>query len=161
MNYTEKVLNIAANNMIRAEAQHAFISRSPSKAIPIKGSSMQRTYSELQLMEDEKLAEHRDYRMYKRIVKGMVSRQNSNPYNVSWTSNEILDNIIRTRHTPVTMLDGCQDIIDQRNAYPVDSLQHTQSFRDHHNNSLPQESHHLINHAYDRQKDTEIFELDM
>lgn len=137
-------------NMARAEAQHAFISRGPSKAIPIKASSIKRTNSEIQLIEGKKLAELRDYRMYKRIVNGTVRHQNSNSYDASWTSHVFLDNIMRTRSTPVTILDGFEDTIDHGNANPGDLLQHTCSYQDRRNSS-PQ----------DRQEDMEIFKLDM
>jgi hypothetical protein len=158
MNHTEEVLNAASKSgIIRPEAHHAFISRSPSKAIPIKGSSMKRTDSELQLMESEALAEHRDYCMYKRIVDGM-SRQNSNSYNASWTSDDSLANIIRTRHTPVVVMDGFKDIIDRGYAYPSDTLKHPRLYQDHYNS--PQENL-VINHDYREEEDNEIFELDM
>jgi hypothetical protein len=159
INHTEKVLNTAfQSGVIRPEAQHAFISSSPSKAIPIKGW-MKQTNSELQLMESKALAEERDYCMYKRIVEGM-SRQNSNSLNASWTSDDSLANIIRTRHTPVVLMDGFKDIIECEYAFPSDRLQHTRSYQDHHPNSSPQENL-VINDDDREEEDAEIFELDM
>lgn len=62
---------------------------SPSKSIPI-AKALKRTVSELQLMEDEAMADFRDYCMYLRIVNGIKHREN-----------ESLFNIIRTRQLPV------------------------------------------------------------
>jgi len=59
---------------------------------------MKRTASELQLMEDEVMADYRDFCMYIRILNGMNARR-------SWTElpcdNCEMQNIIRTRHRPV------------------------------------------------------------
>mmetsp|Transcript_276 Transcript_276/g.447 ORF Transcript_276/g.447 Transcript_276/m.447 type:complete len:221 (-) Transcript_276:40-702(-) len=51
-----------------SSAQHG-----PSKSIPIR-HSLERTESELQLCEDEAMADYRDYVMYARIVSGMSNR---------------------------------------------------------------------------------------
>ncbi len=70
-----------------------------SKSIPIASNSMRRTTSELQLMEDEVVADYRDFCMYIRIVNGMNERR-------LWTgvssNNCEMQNIIRTRSRPVT-----------------------------------------------------------
>lgn len=68
-----------------------------SKAIPIS-KSMKRTPSEIQLLEDEALADYRDYCMYTRIVNGM-SEKKGHPFRIK--VDESLSNIIRTRHLPV------------------------------------------------------------
>lgn len=70
-----------------------------SRSIPIASSSLKRTASEVQLLEDEAMADYRDFCMYMRIVNGMNERQ-------SWTklpsfNNGEIQNIIRTRHKPV------------------------------------------------------------
>jgi hypothetical protein len=131
-----------------------------SKGIPIKGSSMRRTHSELQLMESEILAEYRDYCMFKRIVDGM-SRQNSinSSLDASWQSDDSLANIIRTRHTPVFSTDGFssyfQEIIDDGNPNASDTpLQLTHS----HLNNFNLSPSNLVDR---REQDAEIFELDM
>lgn len=87
----------------RNSSCHAFLpplpkTKTDTKAIPIASNSMKRTASELQLMEDEAMADYRDYCMYTRIVNGMTERR-------SWTELPSQDgairNIIRTRHLPV------------------------------------------------------------
>lgn len=73
-----------------------------SRSIPIASSSLKRTASEIQLIEDEAMADYRDFCMYLRIVNGMNERR-------SWTSSKFpcyyndgeIQNIIRTRHNPV------------------------------------------------------------
>ena len=64
------------------------LSTAPTKSIPI--SHMKRTASELQLVEDEAMAEVRDYCMYTRIVNGMDPHQT-----------DTVNSIMRTRHLPV------------------------------------------------------------
>lgn len=79
-----------------------------SKAIPIAADSIKCTASELQLMEDEAMADYRDHCMYTRIVNGMMERR-------SWwtklhscdddeTTRAIIRNITRNRHLPVNCL---------------------------------------------------------
>jgi hypothetical protein len=62
-----------------------------SKSIPI-AKSLKRTASELQLTEDEAMADFRDYCMYTRIVNGISYRDDST---------EALNSIVRTRHLPI------------------------------------------------------------
>jgi hypothetical protein len=138
-------------------------SHASSKSIPIKGSSMRRTHSELQLIESEVLAEYRDYRMYKRIVDGM-KRQNSvnSCSNTSWTSDDSLANIIRTRHTPVVSTDGFsshfQEVADHGKPYPsATPSQLTHSQLDNFNLSPS----NLVVEDDCLEQDAEIFELDM
>ena len=73
-----------------------------SKSIPIS-KSMTRTQSEVQLVEDEAMAEFRDFCMYKRIVNGINSKgQHRLPGGTSHShDNESVNNIIRTRHLPM------------------------------------------------------------
>jgi hypothetical protein len=151
--------------LVRPEAHRlaSASSHSSSKGIPIKGLSMQRTHSELQLMESEMLAEHRDYCMYKRIVDGM-SRQNSTNScsNASWTSDDSLANIIRTRHTPVVSTDGFsshfQEVMDHGYPYPSDTpSQSTHSQLENFNLSQT----NLVFEDDCREQHDEIFELDM
>jgi hypothetical protein len=73
-----------------------------SKSIPIS-KSMTRTQSELQLVEDEAIADFRDYCMYTRIVNGINSKDQHLRSRGSRASNdnESVNNIIRTRHLPV------------------------------------------------------------
>jgi hypothetical protein len=65
----------------------------PSKSIPI-AKSLKRTASELRLMEDEAMADFRDYRMYTRITNGINSGD----------STEAVNNIIRTRPLPIRQI---------------------------------------------------------
>lgn len=75
-----------------------------SKSIPIS-KNMTRTQSELQLVEDEAMADFRDYSMYTRIVNGINSKDQHHGGSVS-NDNEIVNNIIRTRHLPVRDFDN-------------------------------------------------------
>mmetsp|Transcript_25844 Transcript_25844/g.46717 ORF Transcript_25844/g.46717 Transcript_25844/m.46717 type:complete len:191 (+) Transcript_25844:41-613(+) len=87
--------------------------RHPSKTIPIN-SPIHRTDSELQLQDLERLAEHRDYCMFTRIVNGMSSRSS-----LDWNdSDSSLASIIKTRHTPVMMEGNFQQLEDRRVMYP-------------------------------------------
>ena len=70
-----------------------------TKSIPIS-KSMKRTPSELQLMEDEALADYRDYCMYVRIVNGMRGGHNHHGGRLG-TTEESVANIMRTRQMPV------------------------------------------------------------
>ena len=74
-----------------------------SKAIPIANHSMKRTASELQLLEDEAMADYRDYCMYTRIVNGINERRSWGdlPTHEDGSSKAVIRNIIRTRHCPV------------------------------------------------------------
>lgn len=74
--------------------------KSSSQSIPIASGSMKRTVSELQLMEDEAMADYRDFCMYLRIVNGMNERRS--PWNTKYpTGSSELQSIIRTRHQPI------------------------------------------------------------
>jgi len=66
-----------------------------SRSIPIR-HPITRTESEIQLCEDEQMADMRDYHMYVRIVSGMQQQ-----YSVSNGVSPTLHNIIRTRNSPV------------------------------------------------------------
>jgi hypothetical protein len=69
----------------------------PAKSIPIT-KGLESTDEELQLKEDEAMADYRDLCMYARIINGiMIGRKGQS--NV-----ETLHNIIRTRHLPVQVL---------------------------------------------------------
>lgn len=70
-----------------------------SRSIPIN-DYIQRTPSEVQLCEDEAIADYRDYCMYSRIVGG-ISRQQmklQSDVELRYQNDETLGNIIRTRH---------------------------------------------------------------
>lgn len=77
--------------------------RSLSKSIPISCKMMHPSESELQLQESERVAEHRDFCMYARIVNGISNRKRSSSlnHNDSWRSDDSLASIIKTRHTPI------------------------------------------------------------
>jgi hypothetical protein len=66
----------------------------PTKSIPIV-KNLKRTPSELQLMEDEAMADFRDYCMYTRIVSGITGARR-HPADL-----KAINNIVRTRHLPV------------------------------------------------------------
>ena len=72
-------------------------SKQTTESIPISKDSMMRTSSELQLEEDEAIAEYRDQCMYVRILNGM-SEQNQ-----AWNGDTIdtIRHIMETRHEPV------------------------------------------------------------
>lgn len=69
-----------------------------SRSIPIASSSLKRTASELQLVQDEAMADYRDFCMYMRIVNGMKERRS---FTQLPSANGEIQNIIRTRHNPV------------------------------------------------------------
>jgi hypothetical protein len=69
-------------------------SSSSSKSIPIAKNLLKRTTSELQLLEDEAMAECRDYCMYARILNGINHEGRHSEM-------ETVNNIIRTRQLPV------------------------------------------------------------
>jgi len=73
----------------------------PSKSIPI--TNMKRTLSEIQLCEEEALADYRDYCFYCRLVNGINSRREGNhdPYHRHRPTDPSVENIMRTRHLPV------------------------------------------------------------
>ena len=84
-----------------------------SKPIQIQGS-IGRTPSELQLMYQEVIADHRDYCMFQRIVTGMLSRASDEEKvtyhscaiqkkvdNMPAQSQKVLESIVRTRNQPI------------------------------------------------------------
>ena len=77
-----------------------------SKSIPIPSKGLQRTPSELQLLQDEATADYQDYCMYVRIVNGIRSRGGgggeNNPLSLANAVANIhsVQNIIRTRYLP-------------------------------------------------------------
>jgi hypothetical protein len=68
-----------------------------TKSIPIS-KSMRRTPSELQLSEDEAMADYRDYCMFARIVNGISEHQACSHHPISAS---VIANIVRTRHLPI------------------------------------------------------------
>mmetsp|Transcript_16672 Transcript_16672/g.23171 ORF Transcript_16672/g.23171 Transcript_16672/m.23171 type:complete len:166 (+) Transcript_16672:115-612(+) len=70
-----------------------------SSSIPIRHAIV-RTDSEIQLCEDEQMADMCDYHMYVRIVYGMQQQHSSSGSDSSGIS-PTLHNIIRTRNSPV------------------------------------------------------------
>lgn len=68
-----------------------------SQSIPING--MHRTASELQLCEDEALADYRDFVVYSRIVNG-ITRQQEKSHNLRYRqeNDKCLAHIVSTRH---------------------------------------------------------------
>jgi hypothetical protein len=104
-----------AQGITRPSSSHHHLtsSRHPSKSIPIN-SPIHHTDSELQLQDLERLAEHRDYCMFTRIVNGMSSRSS-----LDWNySDSSLTSIIKTRHTPITAEGNFQQLDDRRMRYP-------------------------------------------
>jgi hypothetical protein len=71
-----------------------------SRSIPIS-KYIHRTPSELQLYEEEVIADHRDYCMYSLIVSGISRQQMAQQTDIElrYQNDETLANIIRTRHT--------------------------------------------------------------
>lgn len=73
-----------------------------SQSIPIT-NGIHRTLSEIQLCEDEALADYRDYCMYTRIVDGIQRRQSSHSsgdIDLIYENDACLANIRRTRCQP-------------------------------------------------------------
>jgi hypothetical protein len=85
----------------------------PTKSIPIM-KALRRTASELQLVEDEEMADYRDYCMFTRIVNGINEQQHKNT--------ETLNHIIQTRHLPVRDTPGSdQDDFMKYGIFPLKS----------------------------------------
>jgi hypothetical protein len=91
------------------------LSSSSSKSIPIAKNLLKRTASELQLLEDEAMAEYRDYCMYKRILNG-INHEGRHP------EMETVNNIIRTRQLPVREMScSYQEDYDKYAFFPLQS----------------------------------------
>lgn len=71
-----------------------------SKSIPIQ-KYLRRTPSELQLCQDEAVADYRDYCMYSRILGG-ITRQQMKQHDLRqrYQNDITIENIMRTRHDP-------------------------------------------------------------
>ena len=82
----------------------------PTKSIPIT-KNIKRTPSELQLMEDEAVADFRDYCMYTRIVSGITGARH-HPADLT-----AINNIVRTRHLPVQ--DPTSSYVEQNSRYAM------------------------------------------
>ena len=73
-----------------------------SRSIPIE-KPIKRTPSEVQLYEEQALADYRDYRMYVRLIDGIskIQMKLCSDLNLRYENDETLANIIKTRHDPV------------------------------------------------------------
>ena len=71
-------------------------SHKQSRSIPIT-NPLHRTPSEIQLCEDEALADYRDYCMYARITRGIQKRQACQDIDLIYENDACLANIRRTR----------------------------------------------------------------
>jgi hypothetical protein len=88
----------------------------PTKAIPIT-KGLGSTTEELQLRQDEAMADYRDLCMYVRIINGMVGMKGQS--NV-----DTLNNIVRTRHLPVQDMSSSSDK-EAFDKYTISSLEPT------------------------------------
>lgn len=70
-----------------------------SESIPIAGNKLKRTPSEVQLYEEEAMADYRDYAMFQRIVDGIQKAQ-SKTRDCRWRhANDVsLQHVYRARH---------------------------------------------------------------
>jgi len=82
----------------RMQRIEAFDFGTRSKSIPIR-KYIQRTPSELQLCEDEAVADYRDYCMYTRILGG-ITRQQMKQHDLRqrYQNDQTIESIMRTRH---------------------------------------------------------------
>lgn len=87
------ITNENANDAMKS-SDPAFESSFPqtTKSVPIHIEGMRRTPSEVQLLHDEAIADHRDYCMFARIVSGIRQHR---------PTDQTVNNIIRTRTQPV------------------------------------------------------------
>jgi hypothetical protein len=70
-----------------------------SRSIPINGGGMRRTASELQLSQEEEVADFRDYIMYSRIVAGICrTQEGTNDFQLKQENNMCLAHVIGTRN---------------------------------------------------------------
>ena len=73
-----------------------------TQGIPIRSSSMKRTPSELQLKEEEELADYRDYVMFSRIVDRMSrSQRETMSRHLRYENDQCLAHVIKTRNSGV------------------------------------------------------------
>lgn len=122
----------------------------PSKSIPI--SNIKRTPSEIQLHEDEAMADYRDYCFYVRLVNGMNDRRDHCCSGLDWRStDQCLANIMRTRNLPVM-----EDSLSLEGLYQHDRHRKASS-------NLPKQSQIYLNasrHQDDREEGIFIFDMD-
>jgi hypothetical protein len=93
-----------------------------SQSIPISGAH--RTASEVQLCEDEALADYRDFVVYSRIVNG-ISRQQERPSRNLYLRQEnarCLTHIVSTRHDKNEAL--FDDVLGCDNRMPLQTMSH-------------------------------------
>jgi hypothetical protein len=99
--------------------------RSKSRSIPIT-NGMHRTPSEIQLCEDEALADYRDYCMFVRIVDGISRRQSTNQdLDLIYEYDACLANIRRTRSQPPEesqSLEARHELLLQKFMFPPNPL---------------------------------------
>jgi hypothetical protein len=98
---------------------------SKSQSIPIT-NGMHRTPSEIQLCEDEALADYRDYCMFVRIVDGISRRQSTNQdLDLIYEHDACLANIRRTRSQPPEesrSLEARHELLLQKLMFPPNLL---------------------------------------
>jgi hypothetical protein len=153
--------------------KNSSIAAGKSLSIPISPNKMRRTASEIQLHEDEALADWRDYVMYSRIVNGMNEKRAQRMMNHGRrrhhhksSTDQCLANIIRTRNLPVE--DGVDMSPTSSSCYfhPTGAASST-SFGSC-PNGMQQRSPYLLDlyggdvaeHANDEERDEGIFVLD-
>ena len=102
----------------RLSANSGHSSELRSNSIPVT-KYIHRTPSELQLYEEEVIADFRDYCMYSRIVGGIIRQQMGQQVDLAlrYQNDEILANVMRTRYSvdtcPNSSSDGIHHSSDQ------------------------------------------------
>jgi hypothetical protein len=136
----------------KGEGGHVHVPAAPtftqSMSVPIT-KGMKRTPSELQLMEEESLADYRDFCMFNRIVNGI--RENH-------PTDKTLNNIIRTRHLPIRELShGEDDELFEK--YTIRPLGSASLLTDRSNMNMPSVT--TITESDESPEDEEIFFMDL
>jgi hypothetical protein len=121
-------------------------------SVPIT-KGMKRTPSELQLMEEESLADYRDFCMFNRIVNGIREHH---------PTDKTLNNIIRTRHLPIRELSHGEDdeLFEKYTIRPLGSASLlTDHSQNHPRSNMP--SVMTITESDESPEDEEIFFMDL
>jgi hypothetical protein len=123
-----------------------------SKSIPI--TNIKRTASEIQLQEEEAMADYRDYCMYARIVNGMSEKRERISDSFRRSTDQSLANIMRTRTLPVK-----EESFPQEETYNSDNLIDVAIA----NSRLQQRQYYLngTGLGFEEEREEEIFILDL
>jgi hypothetical protein len=89
----------SSNSNESTQSMTSDCSRQSSRSIPV-AKCIRRTPSEVQFLQEQAIADHRDFCMYSRIISGISRQQMTDNgfLDLRHENDETLGNIIRTRH---------------------------------------------------------------